>query len=145
MFLTSRLTLARAPRQVCFGSCFDADTFQSLQGRQGQALRLKPRGTDLQVEDGDAGQLSQGSGGGAAAPEEVTPGSLGVAIQKRSWCGKWAVSSDEMTAEIVGGKSRNLADLRFSGQLPDDIKLPAQVSGKHGRLCACPSQVVSYV
>ena len=49
----------------------------------------------------------------------------GMAIAKKEWCGSYAVSSDEMSFDIVGGKSQNLAGLR--GKLPEDIKLPEQV------------------
>mmetsp|Transcript_11917 Transcript_11917/g.20114 ORF Transcript_11917/g.20114 Transcript_11917/m.20114 type:complete len:1364 (+) Transcript_11917:166-4257(+) len=122
----SHVSVRARNEKVCFGSCFDADAFKALQGRQGDVLRLKPKGTDLTVEDGDAAML-----GGTATPV-ATPGSLGIAIKKREWCGKWAVSSEEMTSEIVGGKSRNLADLRSGGKLPEDIKLPAQVAMPFG-------------
>jgi len=139
---------------VCFASCFDVGVFAGLCEMDGATVQLTPQPDELQVEriadlppststSTAASTSTSASASASSEPEPFFPSaSISSApaaadasaaanfaasggIVRRAWCGQYAVSSDDMSGEIVGGKSLNLAGLR--GKLPDDILLPAQV------------------
>lgn len=49
-----------------------------------------------------------------------------LVVEKRLWCGRWALSSSYFCPEAVGAKARNLEAMR--GRLPPWILLPASVA-----------------
>lgn len=112
--------------RVLFATVFDASRMSELEGMHGQAVNCAPVGADdLRITSVDPSSLGAAPGAGAVNMSMSAPSS-GVNIAKREFMGRYAVPSPEFTGAIVGGKSRNLQELR--GRLPDWINLPAQVA-----------------
>jgi alpha-glucan,water dikinase len=112
--------------RVLFATVFDAGRMAELEGMHGQAVNCAPVGADdLRITPVDPSSLGAAPGSGAVNLSMSAPPS-GVNIAKREFMGRYAVPSPEFDGSIVGGKSRNLQELR--GRLPDWINLPAQVA-----------------
>ena len=127
--ILSHVSVRARNEGVLFATVFDANALAEMEALAGQAVRLRPSPAaddlDVQVLAGGAASLSSGSAGGVGGA--ATPGGVaGIAIKRREFMGRFAVPSPMFTSEIVGGKSRNLQELR--GRLPDWINLPASVA-----------------
>ncbi len=108
---------------VLFATCFEPELYARLKG-------LKDKRVSLRVTPGGDVEFSEGNkeirGEGEEEKGRKTHGLQPVGLQASSLTGRWAVTQDEFTPEIVGGKSNNLNGLR--GRLPDGIGLPASVA-----------------
>ncbi|GAQ91752.1 alpha-glucan water dikinase [Klebsormidium nitens] len=121
--------------KICFATCFDEGVLAELRALDGRALRLEPAAEDLKYTPIEAAEVQHSAAGGGA--DDDVPS--GLSITKKAWAGKYAIPADDFTPDLVGAKSRNLADLR--GRLPDWIHLPTSVAipfGTFDQVLAAP-------
>jgi alpha-glucan,water dikinase len=118
----SHVSVRARNSKVCFATCFDPNILDDLRAKKGKALSIWPTSSDLvyteikgnEVLD-DSENLSQGHGV-----------SKGIALKKKNFIGKYAISADEFSDELVGAKSRNIAYLR--GKVPSWVRVPVSVA-----------------
>ncbi|CAI5459203.1 unnamed protein product [Closterium sp. Yama58-4] len=110
--------------KVCFATCFDPALLDSIRALQGKSARCAPNtsGSEVIVSEIDPKLVSGGDG--AAADLAGPP--PGLHIKRKQFAGRYAVTSNEFTPELVGAKSRNIAGLQ--GKLPSWIHLPTSVA-----------------
>ncbi|KDO82317.1 hypothetical protein CISIN_1g0019001mg, partial [Citrus sinensis] len=109
--------------KVCFATCFDPNILADLQSNEGKMLHLKPTSADIAYSVVEGSELQDSSS--ANLKEEDGPSSS-VALVKKQFAGRYAITSDEFTGELVGAKSRNIAYLK--GKVPSWIGIPTSVA-----------------
>ncbi|KAE8707264.1 Alpha-glucan water dikinase [Hibiscus syriacus] len=106
--------------KVCFATCFDPDILADLQANKGKLLHLKPSSADVVYSEVREGVLAGSSNlKGDYGPSSIT-------LVKKQFGGKYAISAEEFTPEMVGAKSRNIAYLK--GKVPHWIGIPVSVA-----------------
>ncbi|KAH9773140.1 alpha-glucan water dikinase 1 [Citrus sinensis] len=137
--------------KVCFATCFDPNILADLQSNEGKMLHLKPTSADIAYSVVEGSELQDSSS--ANLKEEDGPSSS-VALVKKQFAGRYAITSDEFTGELVklqnyiylfifhvegsvlfvGAKSRNIAYLKGKVQswigIPTSVALPFGVFEK---------------
>ncbi|CAN1187423.1 Alpha-glucan water dikinase, chloroplastic [Linum perenne] len=107
--------------KVCFATCFDPDILENLQASEGKLLRLKPTSADVVYSEVKEDELESSSSMGS---NDV--GSPTLKLVKKQFKGKYAISADEFTGEMVGAKSRNISYLK--GKVPSWVGIPTSVA-----------------
>ncbi|KAL4574024.1 hypothetical protein LXL04_020846 [Taraxacum kok-saghyz] len=116
----SHVSVRARNSKVCFATCFDPNILDDLRSKEGKLLKLKPTSADITYSEVKEGDLKQLSG-----LEEVGLPS-GIKLVKKEFAGKFAVSAEEFTSEMVGAKSRNIAYLK--GKVPSWVGIPTSVA-----------------
>eukprot|EP00898_Chlorokybus_atmophyticus_P006193 jgi/Chlat1/6575/Chrsp45S05941 len=108
---------------VFFATCFDKDILDEIKGYDGGILTINVgTGDKVTWEKADSIKETQDSGNGT---EDGAKPKLSITAQK--FAGKYAVSLQEFTSDVVGAKSRNTLALKESlggGKIPDWVGLP---------------------
>ncbi|KAM1170836.1 hypothetical protein ACFX15_020715 [Malus domestica] len=115
----SHVSVRARNSKVCFATCFDPNILADLQASEGKLLRLKPTPADIVYSEVNEGELDAGS----TDSKEDTPS---LTLVKKKFTGRYAISSDEFTSEMVGAKSRNMAYVK--GKLPSWVGIPTSVA-----------------
>eukprot|EP00252_Welwitschia_mirabilis_P003710 TRINITY_DN1376_c0_g2_i2.p1 TRINITY_DN1376_c0_g2~~TRINITY_DN1376_c0_g2_i2.p1 ORF type:complete len:1219 (-),score=310.92 TRINITY_DN1376_c0_g2_i2:176-3832(-) len=118
----SHVSVRARNSKVCFATCFDQSILDDLRSKKGKGLSVRPTSSDLVYDEIKESQMSGDSGSMSHSSDE----SLGIALKKKHFSGKYAISSDEFSNELVGAKSRNIGYLR--GKLPSWVKVPVSVA-----------------
>ncbi|KAL0421405.1 UNVERIFIED_CONTAM: Alpha-glucan water dikinase, chloroplastic [Sesamum latifolium] len=116
----SHVSVRARNSKVCFATCFDANILGNIQAYEGKLLRLKPTSADVvysEMKD-DALVSSNNSKGVSSVPA--------VTLVRKQFAGKYAISSQEFTSDMVGAKSRNIAHLK--GKVPSWVNIPTSVA-----------------
>ncbi|KAM7250917.1 hypothetical protein ACFE04_022800 [Oxalis oulophora] len=108
--------------KVCFATCFDLDILTDLQAKEGKLLCLKPTSADIVYSELKEGELADSSSNNLTG-DDTSPT---LSLVKKQFSGRYAISSEEFTSEMVGAKSRNIAYLK--GKVPSWIGIPASVA-----------------
>ncbi|KVI05666.1 ATP-grasp fold, subdomain 1 [Cynara cardunculus var. scolymus] len=116
----SHVSVRARNSKVCFATCFDTNILDDLQDKEGKLLKLKPTSADITYSEVQEGDLR-----GSNNSEEVGP-SPSIKLVKKQFAGKFAISSEEFTSEMVGAKSRNIAYLK--GKVPSWVGIPTSVA-----------------
>ncbi|GMI99746.1 STARCH EXCESS 1 [Hibiscus trionum] len=106
--------------KVCFATCFDPNILADLQAKKGKLLRLKPSSADVvysEVKEGDLAGSSNLRG---------DDGPSSINLVRKQFGGKYAISAEEFTPEMVGAKSRNISYLK--GKVPSWVGIPTSVA-----------------
>lgn len=118
----SHVSVRARNSKVCFATCFDPNILDDLRAKEGKALSIRPTSSDLVYNEikvnevlDDSENLSHGHGV-----------SQGIALKKKKFNGKYAISADEFSDELIGAKSRNIAYLR--GKVPSWVRVPVSVA-----------------
>nr|GMD95460.1 alpha-glucan water dikinase, chloroplastic isoform X1 [Ipomoea batatas] len=106
--------------KVCFATCYDPSVLAELQAKEGQFLRLKPTSADIIYSEEKEVEVQS-----SANLMEVGP-SQSLTLVKKHFAGRYAITSEEFTSELVGAKSRNIANLK--GKVPSWIGIPTSVA-----------------
>ncbi|XP_031124522.1 alpha-glucan water dikinase, chloroplastic [Ipomoea triloba] len=106
--------------KVCFATCYDPSVLAELQAKGGQFLRLKPTSADIIYSEEKEVEVQS-----SANLMEVGP-SQSLTLVKKHFAGRYAITSEEFTSELVGAKSRNIANLK--GKVPSWIGIPTSVA-----------------
>ncbi|XP_062110381.1 alpha-glucan water dikinase, chloroplastic isoform X2 [Humulus lupulus] len=105
--------------KVCFATCFDPNILLDLQSKEGKLLRVKPTSADVTYSEVKEDELT-----GASSVKDDAPSNL--KLVKKKFLGKYAISSEEFTNEMVGAKSRNISYLK--GKVPSWVGIPTSVA-----------------
>ncbi|XP_071716394.1 alpha-glucan water dikinase, chloroplastic-like isoform X2 [Rutidosis leptorrhynchoides] len=116
----SHVSVRARNSKVCFATCFDPNILDDLRAKEGKLLQLKPTSADVTYSEVREGDLKQSNN-----LDEVGP-SPNIKLVKKEFAGKFAISSDEFTSEMVGAKSRNIAYLK--GKVPSWVGIPTSVA-----------------
>nr|AOQ26246.1 GWD1 [Actinidia deliciosa] len=117
----SHVSVRARNSKVCFATCFDPNILADLQANEGKLLHLKPTSADV-VYSKVEGDLTTGR---SAIFKEGDP-LPSVKLVKKQFSGKYAISAEEFTSEMVGAKSRNIAYLK--GKVPSGVGIPTSVA-----------------
>ncbi|KAM0009136.1 putative alpha-glucan, water dikinase [Helianthus debilis subsp. tardiflorus] len=116
----SHVSVRARNSKVCFATCFDTDILNDLRAKEGKLLNLKPTSADITYSEVKEETLTRSNN-----LEEVGPSST-VQLIKKQFNGRYAVSSEDFTSEMVGAKSRNIAYLK--GKVPSFVGIPTSVA-----------------
>lgn len=116
----SHVSVRARNSKVCFATCFDSSILADLQACEGKLLRVKPTPADVVYSEVNEGQLEDAS---STDLKEDIPA---LTLVKKQFTGRYAISSDEFTSEMVGAKSRNISYIK--GKLPTWIGIPTSVA-----------------
>ncbi|PNT14687.1 hypothetical protein POPTR_010G044100v4 [Populus trichocarpa] len=117
----SHVSVRARNSKVCFATCFDPDILANLQAYEGKLLRLKPTSADIVYSELTEGELADSSS------TNLTEGSPSpIKLVRKEFSGRYAISSEEFTSEMVGAKSRNISYLK--GKVPSWIGIPTSVA-----------------
>ncbi|CAM0912165.1 unnamed protein product [Alopecurus aequalis] len=108
--------------KVLFATCFDLNTLSELQGHDGKVFSFKTTSADVTYREITESELMQSSSPNAQAGEAIPS----VSLVKKKFLGKYAISAEEFTEEMVGAKSRNIAYLK--GKVPSWVGVPTSVA-----------------
>uniref|UniRef100_A0A5B6YGN2 alpha-glucan, water dikinase n=1 Tax=Davidia involucrata TaxID=16924 RepID=A0A5B6YGN2_DAVIN len=118
----SHVSVRARNSKVCFATCFDPNILADLQAKEGKYLHLKPTSADVVYSEVKEGNLTSGS---STNSKEVGP-LPSVTLVRKQFGGRYAISSEEFTSEMVGAKSRNIAYLK--GKVPSWVGIPTSVA-----------------
>ncbi|KAI3816782.1 hypothetical protein L1987_16486 [Smallanthus sonchifolius] len=116
----SHVSVRARNSKVCFATCFDPNILDDLRSKEGKLLKLKPTSADIIYSEVQEGDLKQSNN----TEENGQPPS--IKLVKKLFAGKFAISSEEFTSEMVGAKSRNIAYLK--GKVPSWVGIPTSVA-----------------
>jgi alpha-glucan,water dikinase len=117
--LVSHVAVRARNAAVLFATCLEPEKYQHFKGMKDQtiSLRVTPGG-DVEHEEGAV--RTEGSATASKAERNIAPRAESAVFPG------WALTQEQFTPEVVGGKSNNLNGLR--GRLPEWIRLPASVA-----------------
>ncbi|KAL3511320.1 hypothetical protein ACH5RR_030721 [Cinchona calisaya] len=116
----SHVSVRARNSKVCFATCFDPSILADLQAKEGKLLRLQPTSADIIYSEVTESELENSSNLNDTGPAPS------ITLVRKQFCGKYAISSEEFTSEMVGAKSRNIAHLK--GKVPSWIGIPTSVA-----------------
>ncbi|CAH9102815.1 unnamed protein product [Cuscuta europaea] len=116
----SHVSVRARNSKVCFATCFDPNLLAELQAKEGKVLRLKPTSADIIYSEEKEVELQS-----SAHSMEIGP-LQSLTLIKKHFTGRYAITSKEFTMELVGAKSRNIANLQ--GKVPSWIGIPTSVA-----------------
>ncbi|KAL8150135.1 hypothetical protein V2J09_019943 [Rumex salicifolius] len=108
--------------KVCFATCFDSQIFSDLQSAEGKFISLKSKSADIVYSVVDEGEAKRQK---SSSNKDDSP-IPSLNLVKKKFGGRYAISSQEFTNEMVGAKSRNIANL--NGKVPSWIGIPTSVA-----------------
>lgn len=115
----SHVAIRARNNKVLFASCFDQNIFRDLKSKEGKAISIRLRLSNLVISEVSSFDLSQNSFRTSSIPR-------GLTLKKKAFRGKFAISAEEFTTEMVGAKSYNIQFLR--GRVPLWVKIPISVA-----------------
>ncbi|XVF85026.1 hypothetical protein PTKIN_Ptkin17bG0085500 [Pterospermum kingtungense] len=107
--------------KVCFATCFDPNVLADIQSNNGKLLRLKPSSADVVYSEVKEGELADSSSSTLKGD-----GPSSITLVRKQFVGKYAISAEEFTPEMVGAKSRNISYLK--GKVPSWVGIPTSVA-----------------
>ncbi|KAL8035858.1 hypothetical protein ABFX02_12G123200 [Erythranthe guttata] len=117
----SHVSVRARNSKVCFATCFDPNILASIQASEGKLLCLKPTSADVvysEMTDDELLSSTNSKDDVSSAPS--------LTLVKKKFAGRYAISSEEFTNDMVGAKSRNIANLK--GKLPSWVNIPTSVA-----------------
>ncbi|XWS69047.1 hypothetical protein CRYUN_Cryun04dG0146200 [Craigia yunnanensis] len=107
--------------KVCFATCFDPNILADLQANKGKLLRLKPSSADVVYSEVNEGELADSNSSNLKGD-----GPSSITLVKKQFGGKYAISAEEFTPDMIGAKSRNISYLK--GKVPSWVGIPTSVA-----------------
>ncbi|TVU30245.1 hypothetical protein EJB05_21855 [Eragrostis curvula] len=118
----SHVSVRARNSKVLFATCFDPDILSELQCHEGKLISVKPTSSDITYRETAESELLVASSTGA---QDDTSGPS-ISLVKKQFPGKYAISANEFSDEMVGAKSRNIAYLK--GKVPPSVGVPTSVA-----------------
>ncbi|XP_061355011.1 alpha-glucan water dikinase, chloroplastic [Gastrolobium bilobum] len=118
----SHVSVRARNSKVCFATCFDPNILANLQANKGKLLRLKPTSADVVYSEVKEGELIDNKSSHLEDVGSMSP----LSLVRKQFSGRYAVSSEEFTGEMVGAKSRNISYLK--GKVPSWVGIPTSVA-----------------
>ncbi|XP_038976384.1 alpha-glucan water dikinase 1, chloroplastic-like isoform X2 [Phoenix dactylifera] len=129
----SHVSIRARNNKVCFASCFDQNILQDLQLKKGMKISVRPTPSGL--------AYSEVKSVCSFYPQKASFSPKGVMLKKKTFSGRFAISAQEFSSEMVGAKSNNIEYLR--GRVPSWIKVPISVALPFGAFEASISAEVN--
>ncbi|KAL4638999.1 hypothetical protein ACB092_03G186300 [Castanea dentata] len=107
--------------KICFATCFDPSILSDLQAKKGKLLSLKPTSADVIYSELKEGELAD-----ASSTNLKDGSSPSLTLVRKQFNGRYAISSEEFTSDMVGAKSRNISYLK--GKVPSWVGIPTSVA-----------------
>lgn len=117
----SHVSVRARNSKVCFATCFDPEILADLEGNEGKLLRLKPTSAGILYNELKESEILD-----ASTPKSEDGSFPSLTLAKKKFSGRYAITSDEFKAEMVGAKSRNISHMK--GKVPSWIGLPTSVA-----------------
>ncbi|KAK1554436.1 hypothetical protein Q3G72_012125 [Acer saccharum] len=130
----SHVSIRARNDKVCFATCFDQNILRNLKLKDGKAISIQLKSTNLIISDISSTGLSLNSFIPSSIPR-------GVTFKRKTFRGKYVVSVEDFTAEMVGAKSCHIKFLR--GRVPSWIKIPMSVAIPFGAFETVISEAVN--
>ncbi|CAJ1940177.1 unnamed protein product [Sphenostylis stenocarpa] len=118
----SHVSVRARNSKVCFATCFDPNILANLQDNKGKLLRLKPTSADVVYSEVKESEFIDDKSTHLKDVGSVSP----ISLARKKFSGRYAVSSEEFTGEMVGAKSRNISYLK--GKVASWIGIPTSVA-----------------
>ncbi|CAL5038507.1 unnamed protein product [Urochloa decumbens] len=118
----SHVSVRARNSKVLFATCFDHSTLSELEGYGQKLLSFKPTSADITYREIAESELQQSSSPNVEADHAVPS----ISLVKKKFLGKYAISAEEFSEEMVGAKSRNIAYLK--GKVPSWVGVPTSVA-----------------
>lgn len=118
----SHVSVRARNSKVLFATCFDPSILSELEGHDQKLFSFKPTSADVTYREVAESELQQSSSPNAEAGHAVPS----VLLLKKKFLGKYAISAEEFSEEMVGAKSRNIAYLK--GKIPSWVGVPTSVA-----------------
>ncbi|XP_077244216.1 pyruvate phosphate dikinase, PEP/pyruvate binding domain-containing protein [Tasmannia lanceolata] len=118
----SHVSVRARNSKVCFATCFDPNILSELQAKDGKLLRLKPTSADIvysEIKDNELLDVS-------STNLKQDGSSPSVTLVRKQFAGRYAISAEEFTSEMVGAKSRNISYLK--GKVPSWVGIPTSLA-----------------
>ncbi|XP_065880881.1 alpha-glucan water dikinase 2 isoform X2 [Euphorbia lathyris] len=132
--ILSHISIRARNSKVCFATCFDQNVLRNLKLKEGKVVSIRLKSMNLIISDISGTNQSLNSSG-------FTSISRTVNLKRKTFCGKYAISVEEFTAEMVGAKSCNVKFLRE--RVPSCIKIPLSVALPFGTFEAVLSEDIN--
>ncbi|KAI8013678.1 hypothetical protein LOK49_LG05G02249 [Camellia lanceoleosa] len=116
----SHVSVRARNSEVCFATCFDPNILADLQANERKLLQIKPISADVVYSKVEGGLTSASS---ANLNEEGPLPS--IKLVRKQFGGRYAISSEEFTSEVVGAKSRNIGYIK--GKVLSWVGIPTSV------------------
>ncbi|THG07079.1 hypothetical protein TEA_023732 [Camellia sinensis var. sinensis] len=117
----SHVSVRARNSKVCFATCFDPNILADLQANEGKLLQIKPTSVDIVYSKVEGGLTS------ASSTNLNEEGPLpSIKLVRKQFGGRYAISSEEFTSEVVGAKARNIGYLK--GKVPSWVGIPTSVA-----------------
>ncbi|KAK4788945.1 hypothetical protein SAY86_020264 [Trapa natans] len=117
----SHVSVRARNSKVCFATCFDSNILDGLQANEGKLLRLKPDSAGILYSEVKESELEN-----VSSSHTKEAGVSSLTLVKKQFSGKYAISSDEFTNDLVGAKSRNISYLKR--KVPSWMGIPTSVA-----------------
>ncbi|CAH9107475.1 unnamed protein product [Cuscuta epithymum] len=121
--------------KVCFATCFDPHVLADLRAKEGRILSIRPRSGDIIYSEVEEVELVR------TIHIEGDDHSHALRLVKKHFAGRYAIASQEFTSELVGAKSRNIANLKI--RVPSWIGIPTSVALPFGAFEQVLSDIVN--
>ncbi|KAM0844462.1 hypothetical protein ACQ4PT_057025 [Festuca glaucescens] len=118
----SHVSVRARNSKVLFATCFDPNILSELEQNKGKVLSLKPASVDISYREIPESELLVSSSIDTLDGQK-TPS---LSLAKKQFLGKYAISAEEFSDEMVGAKSRNIAYL--NGKVPSWVSVPTSVA-----------------
>ncbi|XP_064981719.1 alpha-glucan water dikinase 2 isoform X5 [Musa acuminata AAA Group] len=112
----SHVAIRARNNKICFASCFDQDIIQDLKSKKGKEISITLKTSGLIYSEFKSSSSSN----------KLSSFCPRVTLRKKNFSGKFAISAEEFSCEMVGAKANNIEYIR--GKLPSWIKLPRSVA-----------------
>ncbi|KAL1565640.1 alpha-glucan, water dikinase [Salvia divinorum] len=133
----SHVSVRARNSKVCFATCFDPNILADIEAHEGKLLCLKPTSADVVYSEmKDDGLVS-------SANSNETSSTPSLSLERKQFSGRYAISSEEFTNELVGAKSRNIAHLK--GKVLSWVNIPISVALPFGTFEAVLSDNLNQV
>ncbi|GJM84901.1 hypothetical protein PR202_ga00614 [Eleusine coracana subsp. coracana] len=118
----SHVSVRARNSKVLFATCFDPEILSELQHYERKLISMKPTSTDITYRETAESELLVASSP-TAQNDQSGPS---ISLVKKQFPGKYAISADQFSDEMVGAKSRNIAYLK--GKVPPSVGVPTSVA-----------------
>ncbi|PKA56704.1 Alpha-glucan water dikinase, chloroplastic [Apostasia shenzhenica] len=118
----SHVSVRARNSKVCFATCFDPNILTEFERNGGKLFYLRPTSADIVYREIKEGDLQDASPSNLT--DSQTPPSL--TLVRKEFAGRYSITAEEFSKEMVGAKSRNIAYLK--GKVPSWIGIPISVA-----------------
>nr|CAB3468198.1 unnamed protein product [Digitaria exilis] len=136
----SHVSVRARNSKVLFATCFDHTILSELEGYDQKLLVFKPTSADityrylnlfLNIMADESREITESELQQSISPNVEAGHALpSISLVKKKFLGKYAISAEEFSEEMVGAKSRNIAYLK--GKVPSWVGVPTSVAMPFG-------------